>query len=45
MPAVIIQSSLQLRRVVGDEVGFREPTTEEVPQEVNDDRNESREER
>jgi len=39
------QPILQLRSIVSDEVGFSEPSAEEVPQEVNDDRNESREER
>jgi hypothetical protein len=36
---------LLLRSVVGDKVGFRKPSAEEVPQEVNDDRNETREKR
>jgi hypothetical protein len=39
------QSNYLLASVVSDEIGFSEPSAEEVPQEVNDDRNESREER
>jgi len=39
------QSNHLLASVISDEVGFSEPSAEEVPQEVNDNRNESREER
>jgi len=38
-------SVLILRRVISDEIGFREPSAEEMPQEIDNDRNESREER
>jgi hypothetical protein len=45
LPAVIIQSTLLLGCIISDETGLCKPATEEVPQEVNDDRNEAGEER
>jgi hypothetical protein len=45
MPAVIFNQNFRLGCFVSNEIGFSEPFSEEVPQEVNDDKNESREER
>jgi len=47
MPNVVFHSKLlfYLGSVIGDEISFCKPSAEEMPQEVNDDRNEPREER
>ena len=45
MPAVIFFQIFNLRCIIRDEIGFSEPSAEEVPQEVDNDRNETREER